>query len=108
MPTIVDVTVNAAGSTPPITVTPDPVVIPVGTRGPIQWRITNPASQGWKFRNNGIDFVDPGTEFDHPTGGGSRVFTWNNNHRRSGSHKYAVRVEQGTVKVDLDPTVLNN
>ena len=108
MPTIVDVTINAAGSIPPIKVSPDPVVIPAGTRGPIQWRITNPASQGWKFRDKGIDIEKPGTEFDHPAGGGNRVFTWNNNHRQPGSFKYSVRVDQGTVKVDLDPTILNN
>ena len=108
MPTIVDVTINSTGSTHSITVAPDPVEIPAGTRGPIQWRITNPASQGWKFRSKGIDIENPGTEFDHPTGGGNRVFTWNNNHRVAGRYKYAVRVENGSTNVDRDPTILNN
>ncbi len=108
MPTIVNVTITTTGSAHSITVAPDPVVIPVGTRGPMQWRITNPAAQGWKFRQKGIDIENPGTEFDRPSGGGNRVFTWNNKHTTPGSYKYAVRVENRTARADLDPTILNN
>jgi hypothetical protein len=67
MPTIVDVTIGTVGTTHSVTVVPDPVTIPAGVHGPIQWRITNPASEGWKFQRQGIDIVDPGAEFDHPT-----------------------------------------
>jgi hypothetical protein len=108
MPTTVDVTVNTQGGTYSIAVDPDPVAIAAGDRGPIQWRITNPASEGWKFRTKGIDITNPGTEFDHPTGGGQRVFTWNNHHTRQGQYKYAVRVENGTAQADIDPTIMND
>ena len=107
-PPEVNVTINTVGSTHSISVDREPVEIPAGERGPIQWKITNPAPEGWKFRRQGIDIVNPGTEFDRPNGGGSRVFTWNNNHTKPGSYKYSVRVEKGGVNVDLDPTILNN
>jgi hypothetical protein len=108
MPTTVDVTVNTIGPTHSVTVDPDTVTIPSGVHGPIQWKITNPAAEGWKFQMHGIDFVNPGTEFDHPTGGGGRVFTWNNNHTKPGTFKYAVRVENNTAKAEIDPHVVNN
>ena len=108
MPTTVDVTINAQGGTYSITVVPDPVRIAAGVRGPIQWKITNPASEGWKFQTKGIDIQHPGTEFDHPNGGGMRVFTWNNNHTGPGEYKYTVRVENGTTNVERDPTIMND
>jgi len=108
MPIIVNVTVKTAGSDHTLDIDPDPVQIAVGVRGPIQWKITNPASERWKFRRNGVDITDPGTEFDDPRGGGSRVFTWNNHHTTAGTYKYAVRVEQDGLNVDEDPTIMNN
>ena len=108
MPTIVDVTISSVGTTHSVTVVPDPVTIPAGVHGPIQWRITNPASEGWKFQSQGIDIVNPGTEFDHPNGGGARVFTWNNNHTKAGQYKYAVKVANDAVHAELDPTIMNN
>jgi hypothetical protein len=108
MPTIVNVTVSAQGGAYSVTVDPDPVRIAAGVHGPIQWKITNAASEGWNFRTKGIDITNPGTEFDHPTGGGQRVFTWNNNHTRQGQYKYAVRVENGTAQADIDPTIMND
>jgi hypothetical protein len=108
MPIVVDVTVNTAGGTHTLTVNPDPVHVPVGERGPMQWKITNPAADGWRFKARGIDIVNPGTEFDRPAGGGTRVFTWNNHHTRKDDYKYAVRVENGTARVELDPTIMND
>ena len=108
MPTIVNVTVRTVGSTHSLIIDPDPVRIAAGVRGPIQWKITNPASEKWKFRRKGIDITNPGTEFDGPSGGGRRVFTWNNNHTKAGTYKYAVRVEKDGVEVDVDPTIMNN
>ena len=108
MPIIVEVTVNTAGPAPSVTVNPDPVPIPAGVHGPIQWKITNPAAEGWKFQMHGIDIVNPGTEFDHPSGGGMRVFTWNNNHTQPGTYKYAVRVENDAAKAEIDPHIVNN
>lgn len=108
MPTIVQVTVHTKGTSHSVTVDPDPVDIAAGVRGPIQWQITNPAAEGWKFERQGIDIVSPGTEFDHPTGGGTRVFTWNNNHTKPGNYKYTVRVENNTAKAKLDPSIVNH
>ena len=39
MPTTVQVTVQTVGSTQTLVVEPDPVIIPPGIRGPIQWQI---------------------------------------------------------------------
>ena len=108
MPTTVNVTVKTAGSTHSLLIEPDPVRIAVGDRGPIQWKITNPASENWKFRRNGIEITNPGGEFDNPSGGGSRVFTWNNRHTKKADYKYAVRVEKDGVEVWVDPTIMNN
>ena len=108
MPTIVDVTVKIAGTTHSLIIDPDPVRIAAGVRGPIQWRITNPASEQWNFRRNGIEITNPGREFDNPSGGGTRVFTWNNHHTKPGTFKYAVRVEKDGVEVSVDPTIMNN
>ena len=108
MPHEVKVTINTTGSTHSITVVPEELSIPAGDRQPIQWKIQNPAQEGWKFRNKGIDIENPGTEFDHPTVGGNRIFTWSNNHTKPGRYKYWVRVESGGVNVDHDPTILNN
>jgi len=108
MPTTVQVTVQTVGSTQTLVVEPDPVIIPPGIRGPIQWQITNPPSEQWKFARNGIDITNPAGEFDHPSGGGSRVFTWNNNHTKAGQYKYAVTVEKDGVQVSRDPTIMNN
>jgi hypothetical protein len=108
MPTTVDVTVSTVGPPFSVTVNPDPVPIPSGVHGPIQWRITNPPAHGWKFQMHGIDIVNPGTEFVQPTGGGMRVFTWINNHTKTGTYKYAVRVENATDKAEIDPQIINN
>src|SRR5262245_39646935 len=108
MPTTVDVTVKTVGITHSLVIDPDPIGIAAGVRGPIQWKITNPASEKWKFRRNGIEIVNPGGEFDDPRGGGSRVFTWNNKHTKAGTYKYAVHVEKDGVNVSVDPTILNN
>ena len=108
MPTIVNVTVNTVGSTHSLVVDPDPVRVAAGDRGPIQWQITNPASEKWKFRRNGIEITNPGGEFDNPRGGGSRVFTWNNKHTKPATYKYSVRVEKDDVEVFVDPTIMNN
>lgn len=108
MPTIVKVTVNTLGPTPSITVSPDPVDIQAAVHGPIQWQITNPATEGWKFQMQGIVIVNPGTEFDHPNGGGTRVFTWNNNHTKPGTYKYAVKVKSSTSKAEIDPQIVNH
>jgi hypothetical protein len=108
MPTIVNVTVKTVGATHSLVIEPDPVRIPAGVRGPIQWKITNPASEQWKFRRNGIEITNPGGEFDNPSGGGSRVFTWNNRHTKKQDYKYAVRVEKDGVEVFVDPTIMNN
>ncbi len=107
MPIEVQVTINTTGTAHSVTVSPDPLHIPSNVRGPIQWKITNPASAGWKFQTVGIDIQNPGGEFDQPHGGGSRVFTWNNKHTRKGSYKYSVRVA-GPANVDLDPTMIND
>ena len=106
MPTTVSVTIT--GATPQVSVDPDPVHISAGDHGPIQWKITNPASEGWKFQNHGVDIVNPGTEFDHPTGGGNRVFTWSNNHTKPGQYKYAVRVANDAARAEIDPTIMND
>jgi hypothetical protein len=106
MPIEVQVTIDTTGTEHSVTVSPDPVRIPPDVRGPIQWRITNPASDGWKFQTVGIDIRNPGGEFDQPRGGGSRVFTWNNRHTRKASYKYSVRVT-GPADVELDPTMFN-
>jgi len=108
MPTIVNVTVNTVGSTHSLVVDPDPVRVAAGVRGPIQWQITNPASENWKFRRNGIEITNPAGEFDNPRGGGSRVFTWNNKHTKAATYKYSVRVEKNDVEVFVDPTIMNN
>lgn len=108
MPTVIDVTVKTVGTTNSLVIDPDPVRIAAGVRGPIQWKITNPASEKWKFRRNGIEIVNPGGEFDNPGGGGSRVFTWNNKHTKPGTFKYAVHVEKDGVAVSVDPTIMNN
>ena len=108
MPTVVDVTVKTVGTTNSLVIDPDPVRIAPGVRGPIQWRITNPASEKWKFRRNGIEIVSPGGEFDNPNGGGSRVFTWNNKHTKPGTFKYSVHVEKDGIDVFVDPTIMNN
>jgi hypothetical protein len=108
MPAIVDVTVTTAGTTHSVIVVPDPVRIPTGVHGPIQWQITNPPSEGWKFQRQGIDIVNPGSEFDHPTGGGTRVFTWNNNHTKPGQFKCAVRVANDAARAEIDPTIMND
>jgi hypothetical protein len=108
MPTDVQVTISTTGTTHSVSVAPDPVQIPPGVHGPIQWKITNPAAEGWKFQFQGIDIVNGGTEFDHPNGGGQRVFTWNNNHTKPGTYKYSVRVENDAAKAELDPTIMNN
>ena len=108
MPTIVEVTISSVASTHSVTVVPDPVTIPPGVRGPIQWRITNPASEGWRFQTHGIDIVNADTEFDQPGGGGTPVFTWNNNHTKAGSYKYAVRVANNTATAEIDPSIVNN
>ena len=108
MPTIIEVTVNTLGPTPTLSIIPDPAIIPTGVHGPIQWRITNPAQAGWKFQAQGIDIVNPGTEFDHPDGGGMRVFTWNNNHTKPGTFKYIVRVSNNESQVEVDPRIINN
>jgi hypothetical protein len=108
MPTIVKVTVKTVGTTLSVTVDPDPLVVPAGAHGPIQWKITNPASQGWKFQHNGVEILKAGKEFDTPKGGGARVFTWNNRHTKRGSYKYVVRLENGPTKTELDPTIMNN
>ena len=108
MPTPVEVTITTAGTTHSIRVSLDPVRIPPGVHGPIQWQITNPPSEGWKFQRQGIDIVIPGAEFDHPTGGGTRVFTWNNNHTKPGQFKYAVRVANDAARAEIDPTIMND
>ena len=108
MPTIVNVTVNTVGSTHSLVVDPDPVRVAAGVRGPIQWQITNPASENWKFRRNGIEITNPAGEFDNPRGGGSRMFTWNNKHTKAATYKYSVRVEKNDVEVFVDPTIMNN
>jgi hypothetical protein len=107
MPTTVQVTVNTLGTTHSLTVVPDPLLIAAGVRGPIRWQITNAPAEGWKFQNKGIDIANAGNEFDGPGGGGTHVFTWNNRHTRPGDFKYAVRVAKGTIKVELDPTIMN-
>jgi hypothetical protein len=107
MPTTVQVTINTLGTTHSVTVVPDSVTIPVGERGPIQWTITNAASEGWKFQRNGIDIVNAGAEFDNPAGGGTRVFTWNNNHTKAGTYKYAVRVANDNATAEKDPSIVN-
>ena len=108
MPTDVKVTVKTVGSTHSLVIDPDPVRFERGVRGPIQWRITNPASEKWKFTRNGIDITNPGGEFDDPSGGGTRVFTWNNLHTKPGTYKYAVTVEKDGLQVSVDPTIMNN
>jgi hypothetical protein len=108
MPTIVEVTVNTLAATPTVTVRPDPVNIEAGVHGPIQWRITNPAAEGWRFQTQGIVIANPGTELDRPNGGGTRVFTWNNNHTRPGTYKYAVKVENDASKAEIDPQIVNH
>ena len=108
MPTIVKVTVNTVGGTHSVTVAPDPLVVPAGARGPIQWKITNPASQGWTFQPKGVEILKPDKEFDAPKGGGARVFTWNNRHTKPGTYKYVVRLENSATKAELDPTIMNN
>ena len=108
MPTDVNVTVKTVGSENSLVIDPDPVSIAPGVRGPIQWKITNPASDKWKFRRNGIEIDDPSGEFDNPRGGGSRVFTWNNRHTKKGDYKYTVRVEKDGLEVFKDPTIMNN
>ena len=108
MPRIVDVTVVTAGSTHSVTVRPDTLEIPAGERGPIQWRITNPPLERWKFQAQGIEIPSAGGEFDHPNGGGTRVFTWNNNHTKPGTYKYAVRVENGSATAEIDPQIVNH
>ena len=108
MPTNVKVTVKTAGAKHSLDIVPDPVRIAPGVRGPIQWEITNPASEKWKFRHNGIEIANPGGEFDSPSGGGSRVFTWNNRHTKKADYKYTVRVEQDGLEVLEDPTIMNN
>jgi hypothetical protein len=107
MPITVEVTVNASGTAPSVTASPDPVRIPANVRGTIQWKITNPAPEGWKFQAVGIDIQNPGGEFDQPHGGGSRIFTWNNKHTRSATFKYSVKVTNGAANVELDPTMIN-
>jgi hypothetical protein len=108
MPTPVAVTVNTSGPTPSVTVSPDPVEIAAGDRSPIQWKITNPAPEGWKFQMQGVVIRNPGTEFDRPNGGGTRVFTWNNNHTKAGTYKYAVKVDNGTTRAEIDPQIVNH
>ena len=108
MPTIVDVTITTARTTHSVDRCSGPRQDSTGVHGPIQWRITNPASEGRKFQRQGIDIVNPGTEFDHPTGGGNRVFTWNNNHTKPGQYKYAVRVENDAARAEIDPTIMND
>jgi hypothetical protein len=108
MPTIVEVTVNTLGPAPSVTVNPNQADIPVGVRGPIQWTIMNPAVEGWKFQMQGIVIANHSGEFDNPTGGGTRVFTWNNNHTKAGTYKYAVKVENGTSQAELDPFIVNH
>lgn len=107
MPTTVQVTINTLGTTHVVTVAPDPIFISPGEHGPIQWTITNGPSEGWKFQNNGIDIANAGTEFDHPSGGGTHVFTWNNNHTKAETYKYAVRVANGKATAELDPSIVN-
>ena len=108
MPTTVEVTVKTVGSNHSLIVDPEDLDVPPGVRGPIQWKITNPASEGWKFQRNGIEITDPRGEFDNPRGGGSRVFTWNNKHPRREKYKYAVRVEKDGANAFVDPTIMNN
>jgi hypothetical protein len=108
MPTTVEVTVQTNGNQHSLKVEPDPVEIPAGVKGPIQWKITNPAPEGWKFGSHGIDIRNGGSEFTNPHGGGGRVFTWNNNHNTTQSYKYSVRVTNGSASVELDPTIMNN
>jgi len=107
MPTIVQVTVTTVGGTHSVKAVPDPVTIPAGEKGPIQWQITNDASEGWRFQHNGIDIANAGTEFDHPGGGGTRVFTWNNNHTKADNYKYAVRVANQHATAEADPFIVN-
>ena len=107
MPTRVSVTVTASAAGNSVTADPDPVIIPAGVRGPIQWTIANPAAEGWKFQRNGIDIANAGTEFDHPSGHGQRVFTWNNNHTRPGQFKYTIRVANDTGTAENDPSIMN-
>jgi hypothetical protein len=49
-----------------------------------------------------------GHGFDHPTGGGNRAFTWNNNHTKPEQYKYAVRVANDAARAEIDPTVMND
>jgi hypothetical protein len=107
MPIVVEVTVVTAGGTNSIRVSPDPVNVPAGVRGPIQWRITNPPPDGWRFHAKGVDISSPGDEFDDHGGGGSLVYTWHNKHNRPGRYKYVVRVQKGGATVELDPIIVN-
>ena len=108
MPTIVQVTVNTSGTTHSIAVNPDPVIVAPGVHGVIRWEITNSPSDGWRFQPKGIDIAQAGSEFDHPGGGGTPVFTWNNNHTRPGNFKYTVRVQSDSGTAELDPFIVNN
>ena len=108
MPRMVLVTVNSVGSTHAVTVMPESLPIPAGERGPIQWKITNPAAEGWRFQTNGIEIANAGAEFDHPNGGGGVVFTWNNNHTKPATYKYTVRVANNTANAEIDPWIANN
>jgi hypothetical protein len=40
--------------------------------------------------------------------GGTRVFTWNNNHTKPGNFKYSVRVANDNAKAEIDPTIVNH
>ena len=93
-----------------VTVVPDPVRIPQPVfHRPIQWLITNPASDGWKFQGQGIDIVNPGTEFDRPTGGGNRVFTWNNNHTKPGTVQICGQGRAtNAARAEIDPAIMND
>ena len=104
-PPTVEVTINAAGT---IDLYPDPLPIPPGVKGKVQWTIMNPASERWRFQQHGIEIPTGGSEFDQPHGGGTRVFTWNNNHTRAGRYPYIVRVENNSGKVERDPFMVNN
>ena len=106
MPHIVDVTVGSGGT---VTANPDTLSIPAGDRQPIQWRITNPPTEGWRFKRNGIEIPNPGSppEFANPNGGGTRVYTWDNKHTRSGNYPYKIWVENDSGGAQLDPVIMN-
>jgi hypothetical protein len=98
---ITTVTVDSCKS---ITVSTEPIVVAKGNKPVLRWKL---ATAGWSFTEDGIDFKEPGGEFEDKKKESGTSFKYKNKNSKPGEYKYDVVVTDGKQTCRYDPTVVN-